>query len=88
MLEELGCGCEVLISDLPATREFGEIKGLFRVPAANSEALADQLIQILSQHSRQNAQKPDEAIMRFDWEKRADAYAGHLLKIAGDRLVS
>ena len=88
VLEALGCGCEVLISDLPATREFGEIKGLFRVPAANSEALADQLIQILSQPSRQNTQKPDEAIMRFDWETRADAYAGHLLKIAGDRLVS
>lgn len=78
VLEALGCGCPAVISDLPATREFGEIRGLCRTPPANVEMLAQTILDQL-----QNPATPDRsALMRFDWQNRADCYSDILLKSA------
>lgn len=78
VLEALGCGCPAVISDLPATREFGEIRGLCRTPPANIEMLAQTILDQL-----QNPATPGRsALMRFDWQHRADCYSDILLKSA------
>ena len=78
VLEALGCGCPAVISDLPATREFGDIHGLRRTPPANAQILAQTLLDQL-----QNPVTPDRAaLMRFDWQYRADCYSDILLDTA------
>lgn len=82
VLEALGCGCRAVISDLPATREFGEdIAGLRRVSPGNSEALAEALCAQLAQPASPPS-TPEPALMRFDWEMRANSYANILKRMA------
>lgn len=78
VVEALGCGCPVVISDLPATREFGEIPGLQRVAPADPAALATALLAQLAQ-SEETTPWQAPALMRFDWQARADRY-GRLLE--------
>lgn len=77
VVEALGCGCQVVISDLPATREFGEIPGLQRVKPADPETLATAILAQLAKPDPILPQK-NPALMRFDWQARAERYA-HLL---------
>ncbi len=78
VVEALGCGCQVVISDLPATREFGEIPGLQRVKPADPETLATAILAKLAKPDPILPQK-NPALMRFDWQARAGRY-GQLLE--------
>lgn len=81
VVEALGCGANVVVSDLPATRELGEaISGLYRVPPANHKALSDAVLAAL-QALTTSADTRCADLMRFDWNIRAAAYADRLHSI-------
>lgn len=78
VVEALGCGAHVIVSDLPATRELGEaIPGLYRTAPANHQAISDAVLTALRAPTR-SADTRCADLMRFDWTIRAEAYAGLL----------
>lgn len=64
LLESMACGLAVVVSDLPANRQWIDERGGLRVPAGDAEALAQALVrlfdhpqarQAMGQHNRQVA---------------------------------
>lgn len=49
MVEALGCGCPVVASDLPATRDVICPESGYLVNSANSEALAERILTVINQ---------------------------------------
>lgn len=82
MVEALGCGCPVIASDLPATRDvLSEAPGCTAVPPDDVDALAAAIDQVLSNPASAAAQAACGVVRlreRFDWRSVADGYA-HLL---------
>jgi glycosyltransferase involved in cell wall biosynthesis len=77
-LEATGCGCPVVMSDLPATRGvLPESAGCVRVAPADSVALARAVLDVLthsSQHLRGVEAYREQATKRFAWEAVAQRY--------------
>lgn len=82
VLEALGCGCPVVVSDLPAVGDLVHDG----VPPGDSRRLAERIIGVLE---RQGATTGDQETRRgllekFDWESVASRY-GELLETASSR---
>ncbi|MGN6655443.1 MAG: glycosyltransferase [Rhodanobacter sp.] len=82
-LEAVGCGCPVVISDLPATRDvLPHGAGLVRVAPGDSAALAEAVTDVLAHmdiHLRGAETRREQAVRRFDWVAVSSHYA-HVLK--------
>ncbi|MEJ1098018.1 glycosyltransferase [Pseudoxanthomonas sp. CCNWLW206] len=82
LVEALGCGCRVVVSDLPATREVDGSGSLIRVPPGDPRLLAES---ILASLDHEHSPVPPVAIKTFDWSSRAAAYATLLRSAMGVR---
>lgn len=84
LVEALACGCPVVCSDLPATRDVVGSRG---VPPGDSIALADRIIEVLGvlrDESRiQATHQRDELMDRFDWSAVASRYRSILASVIG-----
>lgn len=81
-LEAAGCGCPVVVSDLPATRDVlpGDA-GCIRVVPGDSIALADAVLNVLrhsDMHLRGVEARREQVITRFDWRAVSQRYVGIL----------
>lgn len=82
LIEALGCGCPVVVSDIPAVRRLAETcSGLRTVIPGNAEALAEAITRMML--SPRPADPAD--VRRFDWDSRAGAYAKLLGGLAEKR---
>jgi glycosyltransferase involved in cell wall biosynthesis len=77
-LEAAGCGCPIVLSDLPGTKDvLPDGAGCIRVPPGDSAALADAVLAILTQrdfHIRGVEAFREQAKNRFDWEAVSRRY--------------
>lgn len=85
-VESAGCGCPIVVSDLPAVRDVFENGDHVKlVPPGDAGALAEACIaslQLPADELRLNASRcRDRVIEGFDWERRAAAYASLLRKV-------
>lgn len=72
LVEALGCGCPVVVSDLSATRDVGLTgDGLLRVAPGDPSGLAEGILQMLGA----GASDSKVSVEYFNWPGRADAYA-------------
>jgi glycosyltransferase involved in cell wall biosynthesis len=78
-VEALGCGCPVVVSDLPATRDvFPRGAGCVRVVPGNRVALADAIVDILLRgevHRRNIESCRARVVQQFDWWPVSARYA-------------
>lgn len=78
-VEAAGCGCPIVVSDLPATRDlFAESAGCIRTPPGESEILARAVLEILDGHEAALAAMADQRrqmIHQFDWLATSRNYA-------------
>ena len=78
VVEALGCGCPVVLSDLPATREIlPGSSACTRVPPGDGRAIADAVAQVLRDPSRHRSAVIDarpEIERTFDWAAVARQY--------------
>jgi glycosyltransferase involved in cell wall biosynthesis len=85
-LEAIGCGCPVIVSDLPAVADVIQDASL-RVRPADPDALALAIVSLMNSAREQVSTKVDrlrkQAVSRFDWSARARAYAGLLIAHSG-----
>lgn len=78
VVEAAGCGCPVVVSDLPATRSFATTSaGVRRIPKAEPKMIAEGILA---------ATLPSSADLhdlrtRFDWSSRARSYAGLIQRL-------
>ena len=90
-VEAIGCGCPIVISDLPATRDvLPESAGCKRVAPGDSVALADAVLDVLAHpqiHLRGIERCREQALQRFDWQAVSQAYAGILRACIASRGV-
>ena len=84
-VEAAGCGCPVIVGDLPAVRQvFPDEEGAYLVASGSVQALASICVQVLQQpqvaagramRSRRHLRA------QFDWTARANAYAELLRRL-------
>ena len=86
VVEALGCGCPVVLSDMPAARDAVEgISGIETFPVGNVAALAVALKRVIANnrdYRKQVAHSLPTLQGRFDWNPVARGYARLLLDIA------
>ena len=79
VVEAIGCGCPVVVSDLAATRDvLPDSPGCMRVEPGDSPALATAIQHILSapdNHRAAVAFDRQQLVRRFDWDIVGDRYA-------------
>lgn len=77
-LEAAGCGCPIVVSDLPTTRDvMPEGAGCIRVVSSNSSALAEAVLDVLIRrevHLRGVEAYRERAAKRFDWHVVSQSY--------------
>jgi glycosyltransferase involved in cell wall biosynthesis len=82
-LEAVGCGCPVVMSDLPATRSVLTVgAGCVRVVPSDSAALAEAVADVFAHrdlHLRGVEVQRQQAIQRFDWGAVSRRYI-HILE--------
>jgi len=85
-VEAAGCGCPVVVGDLPATRDVFPDRGSARfVRSNNASELSMACLELLSSPlaSAEMAERARSQLRaRFDWSERGDAYAAILADIA------
>lgn len=82
-LEAAGCGCPVIVSDLPAVRDAFAGLPVRRVEPGNAEALALAVSTLLGDQGSRDAATTVRAglVDRFDWSAVARAYGRLLLSL-------
>lgn len=90
LVEALGCGCPVVVSDVPASRDVTqEIEGVTTVPMEDSQAIAEAIMAIFRQSGEARAgfdSSISELRQRFSWNSVAKSYAeklSELFKVRG-----
>lgn len=87
VVEALGCGCPVVVSDIPAARDVTEIvKDVRVVPPANIDLLTSAICETLGdQNIQRNLKRRDEYLTllkkKFDWDSVAEGYSDALTKL-------
>jgi glycosyltransferase involved in cell wall biosynthesis len=88
-VEAAGCGCPMVVSDLPATRDlFAESAGCIRTQPGDSGVLAQAVLEILDKHEAALAAMAGQrlqAIHQFDWLATSRNYARFLQKCVDTR---
>jgi len=89
MVEALGCGCPVIASDIPATRDvLLGTPGCVMVPPGDASALAEALVRALDAPADlQGAAREGVQVMRdrFDWVAVAHGYGDLIEALASGR---
>lgn len=84
-VEAAGCGCPVVVSDLPAVKQvFPDDKGAYLVASGSVQAIASTCVQALQQPqvaAEQAMRSRKQLIKHFDWTARATAYAELLRRL-------
>lgn len=84
-VEAAGCGCPVVVSDMPAVRDvFADGEATFVEPG-NAEALAEAVILRLARAPAETPSVPLRLVTTFDWHAVAARYAGLLEEIGAKR---
>lgn len=87
-VEALGCGCPIVVSNLPATRDvLPHGAGCIRVPPGGSVALADAIVDILLHadvHRRGVERCRARVVQQFEWCTVSRCYADILMGCIGD----
>lgn len=79
VVEALGCGCPIVMSDLPATRDIGPSgSGMIRVPPGDVPSLAEAIISTINVGPKQCAVD----VSQFSWITRAAAYSQLLMSVS------
>ncbi len=85
VVEALGCGCPVIVSDIPATRDIThDIEGATTVPMRNSSAIAEAIISVYRTNDRPRPEAVtsiSELRRRFSWSSVGNSYAIELSKL-------
>lgn len=78
-VEAAGCGCPVIVSDLPAVRQaFPDEEDAYLVSSGSAQAIASSCIRVLDEPhvAMGRARRSREQLLeRFDWAARTSAYA-------------
>jgi glycosyltransferase involved in cell wall biosynthesis len=86
-VEAIGCGCPIVVSDMPATRDvLPESAGCIRVMPGDSVALAKAIVDALVHgdvHLRGAAVNREQVAKRFDWSPVSLRY-GNILEACVD----
>jgi glycosyltransferase involved in cell wall biosynthesis len=86
LVEALGCGCPVVASALPATRDvLSGLAGAIAVEAGDTDALTDAVDAVLSNaeaYAARALSDRDSLVARFDWTTVADGYVATLRSVA------
>lgn len=84
-VEAAGCGCPVVVSDLPAVRDVFSCDDASLVAPGDAAALAVACLAVLQgdpENSRQRVMRCRERLLQgFDWNARASAYAAVLRRL-------
>jgi glycosyltransferase involved in cell wall biosynthesis len=82
LIEAIGCGCPVVVSDVPAARETASgLDAVIKVRPGDPKALADGIIRCILETDggdERTIQAVREVRKRFDWSAVTDGYAGLL----------
>lgn len=85
VIEAAGCGCRLVLGDVPAVRAaFGGLAGVNLVAQGNPDLLAKACLDALSS-SASTGGLVEHLRMRFDWHERARQYARILQAIGTQR---
>jgi glycosyltransferase involved in cell wall biosynthesis len=83
VVEAAGCGCPLVVSDLPAVHQiFPDRAGAVLVAPGDARALASAVQSVLDEPARHPAPGREQLRAAFDWRSRADRYAALLTAIA------
>ncbi len=86
LVEALGCGCPIVASELPATRDvLAGVAGAIAVAPGEPDALARAVSEVLSntaEYAQRAAADRESLIERFDWTTVAARYAATLRSVA------
>lgn len=83
-VEAIGCGCSIIVSDLPATRDIVSDPQRRAIPADSAD-LAEKIINLLASSPIERQLTDDKlrkrAIERFDWTRVATGYGKKLYEV-------
>lgn len=76
LLEALSCGCPIVVTDLPATRDYAGDAACF-IPKGEAEIAAQAILSLVDDPERRqmlSATARQRALASFDWPRLADAH--------------
>ncbi|MBO6851338.1 MAG: glycosyltransferase [Marinobacter sp.] len=89
VVEALGCGCPVVVADVPASRDVSSsARGVTVVPVRDSAAIAEAVIEQFRQKDPEYHEvlsSRASLMARFSWEAVARSYSAELNKILSER---
>lgn len=76
LVEALGCGCKLVVTDMPATKDsLDNVSAVSIVPQRNIDALAAAINFQLERGAERQSFERSRLVNRFDWESIADTYS-------------
>ncbi|MCP5459183.1 MAG: glycosyltransferase [Gammaproteobacteria bacterium] len=86
LVEALGCGCPVVVTDLPASRDVvSDLVAAIRVPAGQLNKLGEAVVQVLERgdyYDLEAIKAIPQLRKQFDWAQVASGYALRLAAIS------